>query len=151
MSAYNQLNNVFCSSNEEILTNILKEEWNFPGYVVSDWGAAQDTIGNANGGLDCEMPGPARSWGENLVKAVNNGKVEEEVVDDKVRRILRVADFTGRLDDPTESPEESNDLEEDRLLIRTAGSEGMVLLKNCLLYTSPSPRDRQKSRMPSSA
>ena len=130
MSAYNQLNNVFCSSNEEILTNILKEEWNFPGYVVSDWGAAQDTIGNANGGLDCEMPGPARSWGENLVKAVNNGKVEEEVVDDKVRRILRVADFTGRLDDPTESPEQSNDLEEDRLLIRTAGSEGMVLLKN---------------------
>ena len=130
MSAYNQLNNVFCSSNEEILTNILKEEWNFPGYVVSDWGAAQDTIGNANGGLDCEMPGPARSWGENLVKAVNNGKVDEEVVDDKVRRILRVANFTGRLDDPTESPEQSNDLEEDRLLIRTAGSEGMVLLKN---------------------
>ena len=130
MSAYNQLNNVFCSSNEQILTNILKEEWNFPGYVVSDWGAAQDTIGNANGGLDCEMPGPARSWGENLVKAVNNGKVDEEVVDDKVRRILRVADFTGRLDDPTESPEQSNDLEEDRLLIRTAGSEGMVLLKN---------------------
>jgi beta-glucosidase len=130
MSAYNQLNNVFCSSNEEILTNILKEEWNFPGYVVSDWGAAQDTIGNANGGLDCEMPGPARSWGENLVKAVNNGKVDEEVVDDKVRRILRVANFTGRLDDPTENPEQSNDLEEDRLLIRTAGSEGMVLLKN---------------------
>ena len=130
MSAYNQLNNVFCSSNEQILTNILKEEWNFPGYVVSDWGAAQDTIGNANGGLDCEMPGPARSWGENLVKAVNNGKVDEEVVDDKVRRILRVADFTGRLDDPTESPEQSNDLEEDRLLIRTAGSEGMVLLRN---------------------
>ena len=130
MSAYNQLNNVFCSSNEQILTNILKEEWNFPGYVVSDWGAAQDTIGNANGGLDCEMPGPARSWGENLVKAVNNGKVDEEVVDDKVRRILRVANFTGRLDDPTENPEQSNDLEEDRLLIRTAGSEGMVLLKN---------------------
>ena len=130
MSAYNQLNNVFCSSNEEILTNILKEEWNFHGYVVSDWGAAQDTIGNANGGLECEMPGPARSWGENLVKAVNNGKVDEEVVDDKVRRILRVANFTGRLDDPTENPEQSNDLEEDRLLIRTAGSEGMVLLKN---------------------
>ncbi len=130
MSAYNQLNNIFCSSNEEILTNILKEEWNFPGYVVSDWGAAQDTIGNANGGLDCEMPGPARSWGKNLVKAVNDGKVKEEIVDDKVRRILRVADFTGRLDDPSEKPEESNNLEEDRILIRKAGSEGMVLLKN---------------------
>ena len=130
MSAYNQLNNIFCSSNERILTSILKEEWNFPGYVVSDWGAAQDTIGNANGGLDCEMPGPARSWGGNLVKAVNDGKVEEDIIDDKVRRILRVADFTGRLDNPEEKPEESNNLVEDRVLIRKAGSEGMVLLKN---------------------
>lgn len=130
MSAYNQLNNIFCSSHDEILNKILKEEWNFPGYVVSDWGAAQDTIGNANGGLDCEMPGPARSWGENLVKAVNDGKVLEETVDDKVRRILRIADFTGRLDNPQENPEESNNLEKDRILIRKAGSEGMVLLKN---------------------
>ena len=130
MSAYNQLNNIYCSSHGDILNKILKEEWNFPGYVVSDWGAAQDTIGNANGGLDCEMPGPARSWGENLVKAVNDGKVLEEVVDDKVRRILRVADFTGRLDKPEEKPEESNNLKEDQALIRKAGSEGMVLLKN---------------------
>ena len=130
MSAYNQLNNIFCSSHDEMLNKILKDEWNFPGYVVSDWGAAQDTIGNANGGLDCEMPGPARSWGENLVKAVNKGKVEEEVVDDKVRRILRVAEFTGRLEKPEEKPEESNNLEEDRVLIRQSGSEGMVLLKN---------------------
>ena len=130
MSAYNQLNNIYCSSHADILNKILKEEWNFPGYVVSDWGAAQDTIGNANGGLDCEMPGPARSWGENLVKAVNDGKVLEEAVDDKVRRILRVADFTGRLDKLEEKPEESNNLKEDRALIRKAGSEGMVLLKN---------------------
>ena len=130
MSAYNQLNNIYCSSHADILNKILKEEWNFPGYVVSDWGAAQDTIGNANGGLDCEMPGPARSWGENLVKAVNDGKVLEEVVDDKVRRILRVAEFTGRLDKPEEKPEESNNLREDQALIRKAGSEGMVLLKN---------------------
>ena len=130
MSAYNQLNNIFCSSHDEMLNKVLKDEWNFPGYVVSDWGAAQDTIGNANGGLDCEMPGPARSWGENLVKAVNKGKVEEEVVDDKVRRILRVAEFTGRLDKPEEKSEESNNLEEDRILIRQSGSEGMVLLKN---------------------
>ena len=130
MSAYNQLNNIFCSSHDEMLNKVLKDEWNFPGYVVSDWGAAQDTIGNANGGLDCEMPGPARSWGENLVKAVSDGKVNEETVDDKVRRILRVAEFTGRLDKLDEMPEESNDLEEDRILIRKAGSEGMVLLKN---------------------
>ena len=140
MSAYNQLNNTFCSSHDQILNKILKEEWNFPGYVVSDWGAAQDTIGNANGGLDCEMPGPARSWGENLIKAVNKGKVKEETVDDKVRRILRIADFTGRLDNPEEKPEKSIDLEEDRLLIRKTGSEGMVLLKNQNIL----PLDRSK-------
>ena len=130
MSAYNQLNNVFCSSHKALLIDILKEEWNFPGYVVSDWGAALDTVGNANGGLDCEMPGPAKSWGDNLIKAVNEGKVDEEIVDDKVRRILRVAEFTGRLDNPEEQPERTNDLEEDHALIRRSGSEGMVLLKN---------------------
>ena len=64
-------------------------------------------MGNANGGLDCEMPGPAKSWGDNLVKEVNDGKVDEEIVNDKVRRILRVAEFTGRLDNPEEQPEKT--------------------------------------------
>ena len=91
MSAYNQLNNTFCSSDEGLLIDILKEEWSFPGFVVSDWGAALDTVGNANGGLDLEMPGPAKSWGKNLIKAVEDSKVNEEIIDDKVRRILRVA------------------------------------------------------------
>ena len=130
MSAYNQLNNIYCSSSEELLINILKEEWNFPGYVVSDWGAALQTIENANGGLDCEMPGPAKTWGENLVKAVKDKKVKEEIVDDKVKRILRIAEFTGRLDKPDEKPEESINLEEDRILIREVASQSMVLLKN---------------------
>ncbi len=98
MSAYNQLNNIYCSSHEELLINILKEEWNFPGYVVSDWGAALQTIENANGGLDCEMPGPTKTWGENLVKAVKDNKVEGVLIDDKVKRILRIAEFTGRVD-----------------------------------------------------
>ena len=130
MSAYNQLNNVFCSSHKEILIDILKDEWNFPGYVVSDWGASLQTIENAIGGLDCEMPGPAKSWGENLVQAVKKGNVPEEIIDDKVRRILTVADFTGRLDSIEEKPETSSNLESDRTLIRQAANEGMVLLKN---------------------
>jgi len=130
MSAYNQLNNVYCSSHKEILIDILKDEWNFPGYVVSDWGASLQTIENAIGGLDCEMPGPAKSWGENLVQAVKKGNVPEEIIDDKVRRILTVADFTGRLDSIEEKPETSSNLESDRTLIRQAANEGMVLLKN---------------------
>ena len=130
MSAYNQLNNIYCSSNEELLINILKEEWNFQGYVVSDWGAALQTIENANGGLDCEMPGPAKTWGENLVKAVKDNKVKEATINDKVTRILRVAEFTGRLQNPEEKPEESNDLKEDRELIKQVAADSMVLLKN---------------------
>jgi len=130
MSAYNQLNNIYCSSHKEILIDILKEEWNFPGYVVSDWGASLQTIENANGGLDCEMPGPAKSWGENLVEAVEKGKVPEEVINDKVKRILTVANFTGRLERNEEKPETSSNLESDRELIREAACEGMVLLKN---------------------
>ena len=50
MSAYNKLNNIFCSSHQELLISILKEEWGFDGYVVSDWGAALETVENANGG-----------------------------------------------------------------------------------------------------
>ena len=130
MSAYNQLNNIYCSSHKEILIDILKEEWNFPGYVVSDWGASLQTVENAIGGLDCEMPGPAKSWGENLVHAVKKGNVPEDIIDDKVRRILTVAEFTGRLESMEEKPETSSNLESDKILIRQAANEGMVLLKN---------------------
>jgi beta-glucosidase len=130
MSAYNRLNNIYCSSHKTLLIDILKEEWNFPGYVVSDWGAALDAVGNANGGLDLEMPGPAKTWGEHLLKLVNSGEVSQEIITDKVRRILRVAEFTGRLDDPTEKEERSINKPEDRSLIRRTASEGMVLLKN---------------------
>ena len=52
MSAYNKLNNIYCSSHKNLLIDILKNEWEFDGYVVSDWGAALETEENANGGLD---------------------------------------------------------------------------------------------------
>lgn len=55
MSAYNKLNNIYCSSHENLLIDVLKDEWGFDGYVVSDWGAARETIENANGGLDLEI------------------------------------------------------------------------------------------------
>ena len=66
MSAYNKVNNIYCSSHDELINQILKKEWKFNGYVVSDWGAALETVENANGGLDLEMPGPAKTWGETL-------------------------------------------------------------------------------------
>ena len=130
MSAYNKLNNIYCSSHKELLINILKNEWSFDGYVVSDWGAARETIENANGGLDLEMPGPAKNWGELLENAVNDGKVSIEEINDKVGRILHVAEFTNRFNNPDIKPEESNDNDKQRELLKEAAQEGMVLLKN---------------------
>ena len=130
MSAYNKLNNIYCSSHRNLLVNILKEEWSFDGYVVSDWGAALETIENANGGLDLEMPGPTKNWGKLLEKEVSNNNVSIEEIDDKVRRILHVATFTKRFDHPEIKPEKSNDNEQQRFLLREAAQEGMVLLKN---------------------
>ena len=130
MSAYNKLNNIFCSSHQELLISILKEEWGFDGYVVSDWGAALETVENANGGLDLEMPGPSNVWGKALIDAIEAKKVSEELIDDKVRRILTVAKFSNRLQKPEIKNEEAIDLPVHRSLLRKAAADGMVLLKN---------------------
>ena len=130
MSAYNKLNNIYCSSHKELLIDILKDEWGFDGYVVSDWGAALETEENAKGGLDLEMPGPGNVWGDQLFTAVSEGKVEEELIDDKVRRILNIANFSKRFENPNNKPEQSNNSEEHRKLLKEAAASGMVLLKN---------------------
>jgi len=130
MSAYNKLNNIYCSSHKELLIDVLKKEWGFDGYVVSDWGAALETNENAIGGLDLEMPGPAKTWGENLLSAINSGAVEHEIIDDKVSRILNVIAFSKRFDRPNIKPEKINDNPAQRALLRDAAKEGMVLLKN---------------------
>ena len=130
MSAYNKLNNIYCSSNEYLLVNILKEEWGFDGYVVSDWGAALETIENAKGGLDMEMPGPGHTWGEKLKEAVKKNEVPQELIDDKVRRILTTMEFTGRTHSPENKPEKEENRKHHKKLLRKCASEGMVLLKN---------------------
>ena len=130
MSAYNKLNNIYCSSHKELLIDILKKEWNFDGYVVSDWGAALETVENAHGGLDLEMPGPGNAWGKKLLEAVTEGLVDEEVINDKVERILNIAEFSGRFDSPENKLEKSNIRKSHNKLLRKVASEGMVLLKN---------------------
>jgi beta-glucosidase len=129
MSAYNKLNNIYCSSDKNLLINILKDEWGFDGYVVSDWGAATETIENALGGLDLEMPGPAKTWGENLLKAVNDKKISIDVIDDKVKRIINVLNFTERFDNHSKAEGMINS-KSQRELLKKAAQEGMVLLKN---------------------
>ncbi len=129
MSAYNRVNGTYVSENKTLLNEILKDEWGFDGMVISDWyGTYSEYVPAA--GLDLEMPGPARWMGEKVFEAVQNGSLDEAVVDDKVLRILRTLERVGALDTPKVKEEESIDNPAHRALIRKAGSEAIVLLKN---------------------
>ncbi len=131
MGAYNAVNGTPACAHRELLVDVLKEEWGFDGLVVTDWFALKDTLGPGRGGLDLEMPGPARFFGPALAQAVKDGDVPEEELDDKVRRILRVMARTGALDTPEEEPpERAVDRPEHRALALRAASEALVLLKN---------------------
>jgi beta-glucosidase len=130
MCSYNRINGTYASENKLFLTDILKKEWGLEGFVVSDWGAVHSTVEAANAGLDLEMPGPARFFGDELVAAVKRGEVSEEVIDDKVRRILRVIEKSGAFEKPRKPSKKSSDTPERQRLAREAAGEAIVLLKN---------------------
>src|SRR3954463_32682 len=88
MTSYNRFNGLYCSEDAELLTAILRDEWGFSGFVVSDWYALGTTVGSARAGLDLEMPGPGRIFGPTLATAVEGGELEEAVVDAQARRLL---------------------------------------------------------------
>ena len=89
MSAYNSVNAQFCGENEELLRRILKTDWGFDGFVLSDWVlGTQSTLGSALNGLDLEMP-VARFYGDDLLAAVTDGRVPESVIDEAISRMVR--------------------------------------------------------------
>ena len=90
MCSYNKINGVFASENEELLTNILRKEWGFEGYVVTDWGAINDRVKGLRAGVDLEMPASGGYNDKKIVEAVKNGELEESVLDQAVERILKV-------------------------------------------------------------
>ncbi|WP_433376465.1 glycoside hydrolase family 3 protein [Actinoplanes sp. CA-142083] len=127
MSAYNGVNGSSMASNGRLQDEILKREWGFDGVVVSDWRAARSTVGAALGGLDIAMPQLENPWGAALVSAVRSGEVPEEVIDDKVRRVLRLAQRVGALGDIPEMSEVS--LDGDRIAHEVA-TRSFVLARN---------------------
>lgn len=90
MCSYNKINGVFASENRKLLTDILRGEWGFEGCVVSDWGAANDRVKGLEAGLDLEMPSSNGYNDGKIVKAVQDGVLEEAVLDEAVERILKV-------------------------------------------------------------
>lgn len=129
MSSYNRVNGTYVSENPRLLLDILKDEWGFDGAVISDWWGSYSSDAAA-GGLDLEMPGPARHLGSHLVQMVQTGELDEAVIDDKVTRIFRTMLRTGVFERPATHDEITNDRPETRALIRKAGAEAVVLLKN---------------------
>ncbi len=127
MAAYNKVNGVYASENAHLLKDILKDEWGFEGFVVSDWGATHSTVNAANNGLDMEMPA-GDFFGEKLLAAVKEGAVAQATIDDKVRRILRIMMRFGLFEAPAKPG--PIDYAAQARIGRRIASAGVVLLKN---------------------
>ena len=91
MDAYDHLNGVWMTDNARLNVEIVKKQWGFDGVIMSDWVATHDGVGAANGGLDLEMPAGLYFNDDVLIPAIKSGKVSVDTIDDKIRRMLRLA------------------------------------------------------------
>ena len=125
MCSYNQINGTFASENKWLLTDVLRGEWGFKGYVMSDWGAVNDRVKGLEAGLELEMPASGGDNDAMIVKAVKDGALEEKILDQAVERSLRIifeyADHR--------KPQEFT-MEKDHEEAQHIAEESMVLLKN---------------------
>jgi beta-glucosidase len=127
MAAYNGVNG-HTMTESPLLRGVLKDEWEWDGLVISDWTAARTTEGAGRAALDLVMPGPGGPWGEALVEAVRAGRVPEPAIDDKLQRLLRLAERVGALGgaSPPVTPP-SFDVGAE---LRATAAAGMVLARN---------------------
>lgn len=125
MCSYNRVNGIYSAENRYALTDRLRDTWGFDGFVVSDWGAVNDRVPDLKAGLDLEMPAPGPLSRQRILAAVADGSLKEEVLDEAIRRILRVCK---RYAD--HHVETAFDYEGHHALVRRIGRESMVLLKN---------------------
>ena len=126
MCSYNKINGTYGSENRRYLTDILRDEWGFDGYVMSDWGAVNDRVAGVIAGLDLEMPSSGGVNDARLVEAVRDGRLKEEVLDQAVTRILTIVDRYLK----NRKPETVWDKEVHHELARNMEGECAVLLKN---------------------
>ncbi len=126
MCSYNKINGVYSSDNEWLLTDVLRKEWGFEGFVMTDWGAVDDRVQGVRAGLELEMPGDTAANDARIVEAVKNGTLSEEEVDTAVCRLLTV--FYDYLDHRQSG--KVFDLERDHRVAAEAEKECAVLLQN---------------------
>lgn len=130
MAAYNLVNGQHCTENVHLLKDILKKDWNFQGFVISDWVSVYSTEHAANAGLDLEMPIGAYYQKDKLKKAIEDKKVTEEVINDKVRRLLRVMFSAGLFERKSTIDTTVVHSEAHKQLALKSAQEAVVLMKN---------------------
>ncbi len=128
MSSYNRINGVYASENRQLLRGVLRDEWGFDGAVISDWFGTHTAAESLAAGLDLEMPGPPRARGSALLAAVHAGETTEARVDEAVRRLLHLFNWSGVGE--IDQHECTEDSESTRDVIHRAAIAGTVLLKN---------------------
>lgn len=126
MCSYNKINGTYAAENHKFLTEILRDEWGFDGYVMSDWGAVNSRVKDLQAGLDLEMPASGGSNDKLIVGAVQSGELPEKVLDTAVARILNIV---FRYEE-TRDKSAVFDRDKDHEMARRVAQETIVLLKN---------------------
>lgn len=130
MSSYNLINGIWASHNHHLLTEILKDDWKFDGFVMSDWGAVHNGPQAALAGLDIEMPSGAYMNSANLSALISSGTIPQSLIDDKIKRILRVLFRFGFFDRAQTDSSIAKDYVPNAEVALDLARSGIVLLKN---------------------
>jgi len=148
MNAYNKVNGHYCAESDHLLGEILRKEWGFKGFVISDWGSTYSTVATINAGMDLEMPGgeAMRTWlakastqadgngcgwlaPDKVLPDIEAGRIAKTTIDKNVGEVLRIL-FVSGLFDKQGAPGGPLDTPEQKTLAREAAAESIVLLKN---------------------
>ncbi len=127
MSAYNKINGTYANENKHLLIDILRKEWGFDGAVITDWGGANDHVEGVKNGSTLEMPSPGLGVARRLLKAVGNGELSEQAIDERVDELLELALSTDKA--IAKAPRKFDEAAHHQLA-RKAAAESIVLLKN---------------------
>ena len=128
MPAYNKVNGNYCSENEHLLNEILRGEWGFKGFTVSDWGGTHSTMGAMLHGLNVQMTG-SNYLGQPVIDSIATGALTESLVDEKVRQILRVRYAIEAIPADVANTQMTSQPESQRIALKVA-EKSIVLLKN---------------------
>lgn len=127
MTSYNKVNGTYANENPHLLRDILRDEWGFDGFVVTDWGGDNDHVEGVRAGSDLVMPAPGADCAIQLVEAVRNGRIEESALDDRLRELLPVV---LRLHDAVAKAPKSFDIDAHHAVARRCAEGSIVLLEN---------------------